>query len=398
MPILKARFKADLDEKNLTQVLRTHLASNLDTAKQALTKIFTIDALKTFDKTARLSSEHKYTNFTSYANSFPNTIASFSKSHDVDDLCYHFLDILFMPFGIRRIDQNHSNYMKSRAESIRKHENHDKKLFKGTNSRRYVHGFSNHAYTFGFYLSLNRDHLTSIELRCVIEIFYYGYLKKNYHSFCEVDAAFLRAAENYNFPELTMETPKAIANEQHKLEKQQLKLKKAEDQHHSQKTENQHQQQAEHAKMLAKQTFDRQIRLLDKKIEHLKTRKDEAEVIDYNKELDDAYNAANTLKSDLTHAFQSFFANPTDVQSKEFRKSCDEHFKTAHKQLDRHRGWSQFLINLAIGIATAGIGLLIKGIFNIANNQSFFFAHKTESCKVLDQVEVGLYQIGTLHR
>lgn len=376
MTILKARSEVSLDENRLKQILKASLSSNLEMTKRALAKIITMDTLRAFDKAAKLAVFHKSTHFESYAKSFPYTISRFSKSNNVDELCNHFLQILFMPFGIRRIDDTHSDYMQSRTVSMSKHRNHDDELFKGTSSRRYVHGFSNHSYTFCYFLSLNRNQLTNAELKCITELFYYGYMKANYHSFCEVDAAFLRAAEHYEYPELTMEMPKTVRKEHGELEAPPQQVNKA-----------------EHTKMCAEQKFQKQLRLLDQKIEHLKTRRDESKTMGSKKEFDVAYQAANTLKKDLTRAFQNLFAHPTDAHYKNFRKSCDQHFKTAHKALDKHRGWSEFLVNFTLGILTAGVGLLIKGTINVASNRSFFFVHQTQSSKMLDQVEEGLYPV-----
>lgn len=196
--IFQARCESNLDEENLQKILENRLIINLKTTKDALAKVLTIDALKHFDKHTNLNPSYKHHNFEHYASSFPNSIQGFSLASNLEQLCPHFLSILYMPFGIRHIDDDHIRYMTLRSQSIQKHKNEDDDvLFTGTSSRRYVHGFSNHAYTFFYYLSLNQDKLTNDELECVIELFYYSYIKKNYHSFCEVDAAFLRASENY---------------------------------------------------------------------------------------------------------------------------------------------------------------------------------------------------------
>jgi hypothetical protein len=129
---------------------------------------------------------------------------------------------------------------------------------------------------------------------------------------------------------------------------------------------------------------------LDKKITHLSQRLTEAERNNdavQCRNLREAYLAAKHLKSNLTAAGVALFNNPTKEQHHEFKKSCDGYFKKAHKILDQHRGWSEFLINLAIGIFTGGLGLLIKGGINLANRHSFFHVHKTASAQILDDLE-----------
>ncbi|KTD57219.1 hypothetical protein [Legionella shakespearei] len=151
-------------------------------------------------------------------------------------------------------------------------------------------------------------------------------------------------------------------------------------------------ERAKPALLQAEQNFEKQFKFgaLDKKIANLLARLSEAKLNNDTAQyhnLREAYFAAKNLRRDLTAAGVVYFNNPTKEQYREFKTSCDGYLKTAHKTLDKHRGWSEFLVNLAIGIFTAGLGLLIKGGINLANNHSFFHVHKTASAKLLDDIE-----------
>jgi len=76
-----------------------------------------------------------------------------------------------------------------------------------------------------------------------------------------------------------------------------------------------------------------------------------------------------------------------DGNRQTFNKACTDIIEEKRPILDSHRGWSEFLTNLAIAISTLGIGLLIKGAINVAHNRSFFFVHKTETGKIIDEIQ-----------
>lgn len=103
----------------------------------------------------------------------------------------------------------------------------------------------------------------------------------------------------------------------------------------------------------------------------------------------DAYQSAMNIRSTLTDAFQQL---QKDGDRQTFNKTCTDVINQERPQLQKHRGWSEFLINLAIAIPTAGIGLLVKGAINLAQNRSFFFVHKTESSKIVDEIQDKLDQ------
>ena len=66
---------------------------------------------------------------------------------------------------------------------------------------------------------------------------------------------------------------------------------------------------------------------------------------------------------------------------------CLDAIKTAHKELDKHRGWTEILGNLAIFIFGFGFGFIAKGFYNMANDKPFLFFTKTSSAEMLDDTE-----------
>ena len=126
---------------------------------------------------------------------------------------------------------------------------------------------------------------------------------------------------------------------------------------------------------LNQQKFSIQLSLLADKTFDLYTRSEE-----------DAHTAAVKLYNRLDKAGALYFSDKPTIKSYQtFQAKCNEHIKEARKELDKHRDWSEFLSNLALGMGTFGIGLLIKGAINIANNRAFFFVHQTESSKTLNK-------------
>jgi hypothetical protein len=177
----------DQDRKLANDTFKVRIASNMDLTRTALTKIFAPDALDSFS-------------FDS--NSVSKQVERLKGINDVDQLSECFLGIIDYPMGVKRIDDEHHRYLSSRYYSRLHKTNHADALFEGTSSRSYQHGFSNHSYTFGYYLSKNRDKISAPELQAILDLFYYGYITKGFHSYCEIHAAFLRASENYDYPAL----------------------------------------------------------------------------------------------------------------------------------------------------------------------------------------------------
>ncbi|AWN73138.1 hypothetical protein LEAN103870_05030 [Legionella anisa] len=104
-------------------------------------------------------------------------------------------------------------------------------------------------------------------------------------------------------------------------------------------------------------------------------------------ELHNAWDTATILRTELKKQGDIYFANPNQETYKTFRDQSRVLIRTAHGVLDKHRGWSEFLVNLALGISTAGVGIVIKGLINWGCNRSFFFVHQTKSSQVLDKIE-----------
>ncbi|MBL7480202.1 hypothetical protein [Legionella bononiensis] len=138
----------------------------------------------------------------------------------------------------------------------------------------------------------------------------------------------------------------------------------------------------------AKQSFQKHLDSLKDKMDDLAKRRNEkiSNPVKFD-ELDKAWNAANTLHTEIARAGDLYFSNPKPQTYEQFEQSCKALIDTAHTKLDKHRGWSEFLVNFALGILTLGIGLVIKGAINLAMNHSFFFVHKTKSSELLDDIE-----------
>lgn len=138
-----------------------------------------------------------------------------------------------------------------------------------------------------------------------------------------------------------------------------------------------------------KNIYITQLGLLQLKISDLKTRLLMAlgnGETNKHKKLHLAYIAANTLYAALKAEGETYFKNPTLGTYQVFKTNCKKQIEIARKELSDHRGWSEFLSNLALGLTTLGLGILIKGIINHANNRHFLFACKTKSEEELDNL------------
>lgn len=127
-----------------------------------------------------------------------------------------FLKIIHQP--LMHFNNKITNYQKIRNRYniylSYKHQNHPKykgnnpeeDIFKYTGRLPHVNGFSTHSYTFAIYLanSIRKVNLDQSTLDWIIAFFYASYVHNSiYHSFPEVDAAFLRAREDTLRKELT---------------------------------------------------------------------------------------------------------------------------------------------------------------------------------------------------
>lgn len=137
--------------------------------------------------------------------------------------------------------------------------------------------------------------------------------------------------------------------------------------------------------------FNQHLQLLLNKGLNLKCRRDRINPLqqqDAFHALNDAYGAVLNLHRALKTDGDEYFSHPTIETYRTFKKNCDRQIIDARKILDKHRGWSEFLINLVIGIISVGLGLIVKGGINLALNRSFFYVHPTDSSKKLDEIEV----------
>lgn len=365
MLTIHPRDQKDLDEHQLLQELHSRLQNNLDTTKNALVKIMSMGCLKEFDNLTPRAQGHADTSFNDYLQNFPAIILGLKKSSDLRSLCSNFLALLYMPFGIRLIDSRHLAYMNSRAISQQRNNNDDDDLFQGTASRRYVHGFSNHAYTFGYYLSLNRHRLSNEELSCIVDLFYYGYIKENYHSYCEVDAAFLRISENYNYPELTCSMPNhgpIFVEEVAPLDKSPsvvpLETPLSPHQYPSQKS-------TRNEKVFGH--FNAQLAGIKAKAKELST----------NNKI--ASDEATTLYRTLKTLKNNYAENAITLQH--FQLESKKAISRARPVLEVHRGCKELLGNLAL--AVLGIGVIYLAVCAYKGR---FFKFNTDSVNQLNRL------------
>lgn len=92
--------------------------------------------------------------------------------------------------------------------------------------------------------------------------------------------------------------------------------------------------------------------------------------------------AADELYTSLSQSFDELYFGKMELP--EFQEKCKPAIEKAHIELDKHRGWKEFLGNLAYLIFGLGIGLLIKGVNNLVNKKPFLFFEKTDSTQILD--------------
>lgn len=98
----------------------------------------------------------------------------------------------------------------------------------------------------------------------------------------------------------------------------------------------------------------------------------------------EAYRSAINIHTDFINAYKQL---QQDGNYQKFNKICTDVITKERPKLEKHRGWSEFLINLTLAISTAGIGLIVKGAINLSQNRSFFFARKTNSAKIVDEIQ-----------
>jgi ribosomal protein S18 acetylase RimI-like enzyme len=115
--------------------------------------------------------------------------------------------------------------------------------------------------------------------------------------------------------------------------------------------------------------------------------RDKAEELNGRQERE-AYRVALNLCNKLDKAGNTYFHSEASAESFEkFKNKCEKHINLSRGELDKHRGWSEFLFNFLLTMTTFGIGLVVKGAINLSYNRSFFFVHQTETSKKLDEIE-----------
>ena len=124
-------------------------------------------------------------------------------------------------------------------------------------------------------------------------------------------------------------------------------------------------------------SFERKLTLIRKKAQSLR-----------NNGYEIAANAADELYTFLSKQFDAL--NFGRLELPEFKENCNQAIKQAHQELDKHRGWKEFLGNIAILILGLVVGLLAKGIINVANDMPFLFFAKTDSAQILDEATESL--------
>ena len=108
----------------------------------------------------------------------------------------------------------------------------------------------------------------------------------------------------------------------------------------------------------------------------------------------EAATTANTLHTTLCNATQKYFDGT--LRQEAFAEACEKAIEEARPELETHRGWTECLANLAL-VLFGVIGLVIKGCINLSQNRPFLFFSRTESIKIVDQIEVTLEQVTSDH-
>jgi hypothetical protein len=79
---------------------------------------------------------------------------------------------------------------------------------------------------------------------------------------------------------------------------------------------------------------------------------------------------------------------------KDFYNECTTVINNNKSELEKHRGWTRFLGNLVLAIATLGIGYIAFGLINQATTGNFlFFNPQTHSSKLLAEMEKKLLEV-----
>lgn len=311
MTILMARQQQHPVTNPLVSELRSSLENNIPELSRALTRLLTAKRIATF--------------YGGFSNS--EDISDLPTCNNLDDLRETFKKILFIPFGMKVIDSRHKEYLRVRDMARRTRNNEldgGLKLFEGTVSRDYQHAFSNHAYTFGYFLSINQDAFNQVELKLIMDLFYYVYLKERFHSFCEIDAAFIRASEDFHCPTLRGQIETGLPMPL--LSNSSLNLEN-------------HEAIVVNTPCALLDQFDVLFKNLKRKTLQLQARGLT------NPKYEKVANIAKSLNLQLTEARQHFFESPAV-----FKRRCVTAIQGATKEFAEHRGFWGSLNSFIVGL------------------------------------------------
>lgn len=142
------------------------------------------------------------------SDSLADDFKKLGNASDLGELNTRFLNILYLPFGLNPLGAQYRHYHKARDTARKASNNHCNSdniaLFTGTQHLPFVNGFSIHAYTFARYLAINKGLVDPATLELIIQFFYFNYIQNQFHSFAEIDAAFIRASEDAQYQELNL--------------------------------------------------------------------------------------------------------------------------------------------------------------------------------------------------
>lgn len=101
---------------------------------------------------------------------------------------------------------------------------------------------------------------------------------------------------------------------------------------------------------------------------------------------DQAATKAQELLTVIENAMEAYTSGQIELDV--YKKQVQGAITTAHDELDKHRGWKQFLVNLALAVFTLGIGYLIAAAYQGCLFPAVHVA--TESEQKLDELEAGV--------
>jgi len=129
-----------------------------------------------------------------------------------------------------------------------------------------------------------------------------------------------------------------------------------------------------------------ELATLDVWLETIKTKKASLEK-DGHQEAAIAAQKLLTMTNTYSRGYVQGLSSPDD-----FKAQMDDALSSAHHHLDKHRGWKQLLINLALAIFTFGVGYLAVALYQGRFFPALHVATKSE--QMLDDFEVAVKGMG----